>query len=188
LTKGVFLVDAAGRILFANKAAETLLRTEGSLYSTTAGLFAQDPTAQQALRRLILGCAHPCGDGLPGGTFELSRGTAQAPLHIEVLPFRAEVLPFDTGWLGLEPPVAMLLIGDPEEGYHRQEERLRRRFGLTSAEADVALEIVKGNGCTAAAARLGIGNATVRTHLLRIFEKTGVHRQAELVHLLLNSQ
>jgi DNA-binding CsgD family transcriptional regulator len=35
------------------------------------------------------------------------------------------------------------------------------------------------------AERLGISFATARTHLSRIFEKTGVHRQAELVRLVL---
>ncbi|HLW26409.1 MAG TPA: helix-turn-helix transcriptional regulator, partial [Kiloniellales bacterium] len=59
-------------------------------------------------------------------------------------------------------------------------------FGLTAAEAELALEIMRGDGREAAAARLGITVATVRTHLLHIFEKTGVHRQAELVRLLLD--
>jgi DNA-binding CsgD family transcriptional regulator len=65
---------------------------------------------------------------------------------------------------------------------------LRREFGLTAAEADVALEITKGDGRDATAARLGIGVATVRTHLVRIFEKTGVGRQAELVRLVLRGE
>ncbi|TIX97438.1 MAG: LuxR family transcriptional regulator, partial [Mesorhizobium sp.] len=44
-------------------------------------------------------------------------------------------------------------------------ERLRLRFGLTRAETDVALEILKGDGRTAAAARLCIAPTTVRAHL-----------------------
>jgi DNA-binding CsgD family transcriptional regulator len=52
------------------------------------------------------------------------------------------------------------------------------------AEAALALEIVKGDGRDAAAARLGISLSTARTHLSRIFEKTGAGRQAELVVLL----
>ncbi|WP_416067332.1 response regulator transcription factor [Rhizobium sp. ZK1] len=64
-------------------------------------------------------------------------------------------------------------------------EFLRARFGLTKAEADVALEILKGDGRTAAAARLGITPATVRAHLSHIFAKIGVRRQAELVRRLM---
>lgn len=42
-----------------------------------------------------------------------------------------------------------------------------------------------GTGIQAAADRLQISRSTGRTHLARIFEKTGTHRQAELVHLML---
>jgi len=62
---------------------------------------------------------------------------------------------------------------------------LRERFGLTAAEAALALEIVKGDGRQAAAGRLGITVGTARSHLTRIFDKTGVRHQAELVRLLL---
>jgi DNA-binding CsgD family transcriptional regulator len=64
---------------------------------------------------------------------------------------------------------------------------LRRRFGLTSAEAAFAAEILKGDGRRAAARRCGIAEETAKTHLSRIFEKTGAHRQAELVRLLLGA-
>lgn len=64
---------------------------------------------------------------------------------------------------------------------------LRQRFGLTRAEAILALEICKGDGREAAARRCGISVSTAHTHLNRIFSKTGTRRQAELVHLLFTS-
>jgi DNA-binding CsgD family transcriptional regulator len=42
-------------------------------------------------------------------------------------------------------------------------------------------EIVGGKGLVATAARLGVSQATVRTHMKRIFEKTDTHRQGELI-------
>ena len=48
-----------------------------------------------------------------------------------------------------------------------------------------ALEIVKGRGRRATAERLGITDGTARSHLSKIFDKTGVSRQAELVRLVL---
>jgi DNA-binding CsgD family transcriptional regulator len=73
----------------------------------------------------------------------------------------------------------------PEPGVRAQHEALRRRYGLTRAEAAFALEIVKGGGRRATAERLGITDGTARSHLSKIFDKTGVSRQAELVRLLL---
>ena len=58
-------------------------------------------------------------------------------------------------------------------------------FGFTPAEAVFALEIIKGDGRQATADRLGITVGTARSHLSRIFDKTGVRHQAELVRLLL---
>jgi DNA-binding CsgD family transcriptional regulator len=58
------------------------------------------------------------------------------------------------------------------------------RHGLTRSEAAVALEVAKGDGRAAAAARLGIRDNTVRTHLSSIFHKLDINRQAQLVRLI----
>ena len=62
------------------------------------------------------------------------------------------------------------------------------QFGLTAAEAAFTCEIVQGNGLRECASKIGISEATARTHLRRIFEKTGAKRQAELVRLVLASR
>ena len=64
-------------------------------------------------------------------------------------------------------------------------DRLRRLYGLTRAEAHVALAVLRGDGLQAAADALGVTLATVKTHLQHVFGKTGTQRQAELVNLLL---
>lgn len=63
---------------------------------------------------------------------------------------------------------------------------LQSRYGLTPAEARLAIEIVRGNGRAAAARSCGVSMTTARTHLSRIFRKTGTHRQAELVRVMLS--
>lgn len=72
---------------------------------------------------------------------------------------------------------------DPQTEQERRKWLLGRRFGLTPTEAAFALEIAKGDGKAATAKRRGISYSTAHTHLTRIFEKTGTHRQAELVRL-----
>lgn len=63
-------------------------------------------------------------------------------------------------------------------------ELLEGLFDLTPAEAAVAQGIGLGRTVEEIAAAQGAARETVRTHLRHIFAKTGVHRQAELVHLL----
>jgi DNA-binding CsgD family transcriptional regulator len=58
---------------------------------------------------------------------------------------------------------------------------LRCHFGLTPAEARLALHLVAGETLRSAEAKLSISYETARTHLKNIFGKTGTCRQAELV-------
>lgn len=56
-------------------------------------------------------------------------------------------------------------------------------FQLTRAEQRVFEQIAAGRSIDDASATLGVATSTIRTHLLRIFAKTGMGRQAELVAL-----
>lgn len=186
LHAGVILVDAAGRVLFANRIAEAILAGGGGLGIDREGIRACSQGATRVLRRLIAGCTDiAIVNGGPGGSVEIPCGEGRSPLRVTVAPFRVDVEQGDTAWLGAARPVAILMTTDPEREQRLRKENLRHQFGLTPAEADVAFEILKGDGRDAAASRLGISVATVRAHLSHIFEKTGVHRQAELVGLLM---
>jgi DNA-binding CsgD family transcriptional regulator len=61
---------------------------------------------------------------------------------------------------------------------------LRRAFSLTAAEARLAAVIATGVSPEEAAERLEIARETARKQLKSVFEKTGAHRQGELVALL----
>jgi DNA-binding CsgD family transcriptional regulator len=57
-------------------------------------------------------------------------------------------------------------------------------YGLTQAEARVALAASSGASIPETATRLNISPNTVKTHLQRVFAKTGANRQAELARLI----
>ena len=92
------------------------------------------------------------------------------------------------GWIDIARPRAILFIADPEAKANVRRQWLREDFGLTPAEAAVAVEVLEADGLQAAAGRLGISLATAHTHLAHVFDKTSTRRQAELVRLLLQSQ
>ena len=57
-------------------------------------------------------------------------------------------------------------------------------FKLTPAELRVLLAIVELGSVSEVAAAFGLGDATIRTHVSHVFEKTGAKRQADLVKLV----
>jgi hypothetical protein len=57
-------------------------------------------------------------------------------------------------------------------------------FGLTAAEATLALALRKHGDTVHAAAAIGIAEATARTRLQVVFEKTATRRQADLMLLV----
>ena len=63
-------------------------------------------------------------------------------------------------------------------------EVIARTYQLTPGELRVLMAIVQVGGAAEAAETLGVGEATVRTHLQRLFAKTGASRQADLVKLV----
>jgi len=63
-------------------------------------------------------------------------------------------------------------------------ETIAGMFKLTSAEMRVLMMIVQIGGVPEVAPVLGISESTVKTHLQRIFAKTGAARQADLVKLV----
>jgi DNA-binding CsgD family transcriptional regulator len=182
LHQGVLLVDADARVVFVNSASERMLRAGGGLILGRDGLRAETPAETRLLRRVIGNCAEPRDElGGADGRLRLSR-EHRAPLTVLVIPHRARL-----SWIDLLRPRAIVFITDPEEAAVVRCEGLRQDFGLTPAEAGFTREILKADGLQAAADRLGISLTTARTHLARVFDKTGTHRQAELVRLILQT-
>jgi DNA-binding CsgD family transcriptional regulator len=58
-------------------------------------------------------------------------------------------------------------------------------FELTPAETRIAIALAQGDDLAAIAQALHLSLATVRSQLKAIFAKSGVHRQADLVQLLI---
>ena len=63
-------------------------------------------------------------------------------------------------------------------------ETIARLYNLTPTELRVLLAVVEVGGVPEVAEALGIGEATVKTHLHRLFGKTDTARQADLVKLV----
>jgi len=180
LSQGAIVVDSEARVLFANREAERLTGPLGCLRIEVGVLQARSAPLSAKLKALIAGCAAP-RENEAGGALRLPCERDGRTMSALVMPLRSESPAFFLS----RRPVAIVFVSDPDRIPASFEAQLRRRFGLTKAEAAFALEIAKGDGIQASADRRGVSRSTARTHLAHIFEKTDTRRQAELVRLLM---
>jgi DNA-binding CsgD family transcriptional regulator len=85
------------------------------------------------------------------------------------------------------PPrrVALLMVVSAGAEPAPTAEMLRERYGCTPAEARLAIRIASGEKLRVAAAAMGITYGTARIYLKTVFDKVGVHSQAQLVSRVL---
>ena len=172
LGRGLFIVTASGLVLFANETAEKLLG--GGLCLHQRRLSAREPAESESLRRLIaVAVAGKTGGGV------IVTCTAGIPLLVIVVPVRADRFQAVGG-----QPGAMVLTRRLGGTAGRPLDAFSSHYGLTPAETRVAQELLVGDGIGGVAKRLKISEATARTHRIRIFQKTHVRRQAELVRVI----
>lgn len=175
----MIVADDKGRVRLANAAAERLLRLDRGLGVHGGRLAAGSPDSSRTLDRLIGEATR--GDGArQGGAMRLPPTAIGQALALRVLPLGVGALPA----LG-RPGLAAIAITDPDAELQAPQDALKEIFGLTAAEARLASAVFDGLSLSEAADRFGVSINTVRFQLARVFDKTGVTRQAELVKLMM---
>jgi DNA-binding CsgD family transcriptional regulator len=82
------------------------------------------------------------------------------------------------------PNWALLVLIDPGEPVRLDDGVVRKLFGLTTAESNLAVRLARGERVQAIAHARGVGVGTVRTQLRTVFRKTRTKSQASLILLL----
>jgi len=180
---GVMLVDIDGKVLMSNAEADSILRSTGALTTFHQRLACASPSDTQRLRNALRMVAKRAPVVTGAVDISISRGVDRRPLMLQVLPVTSS-----PGWggFGAGGAVATVFIIDPEKPAVRTT-AIADTYGLTAAEGRVLDQVLSCRGLPHAAATLGVTLATARTHLQRIFAKTGTNNQAELVSLVFAS-
>lgn len=179
LPNGFILLGEAGRIIAMNRQAEDLLARQDGLSLCHGGrLVAARLEETNALQQMIAGALnlrHAKGEvtSESGGAMAVSQRLGR-PLQVLVSP-----LPW-RGRLSGAGLVA-LLIHDPETRAATPADRVRALYGLTAAEARLAVALAEGESLKSYAETGGITLETARSRLKQVMGKMDVHRQAELV-------
>jgi DNA-binding CsgD family transcriptional regulator len=180
---GVVFVDEHRNRLGANRHAQEMLLAGDGLVARGDTVRAAIAAESAELDRLLSGALNHAGGRTPsaGGPLSITRPSGAHPLSVLVVPLRTR-----PESLGVRRPAAAIFVGDPDIRLDSSnEQHLRELYALTPGEARLAARLAQGKSIEEAAAAIGITVNTARAYLKRIYGKTGVRRQPELVRLLL---
>jgi DNA-binding CsgD family transcriptional regulator len=85
---------------------------------------------------------------------------------------------------GFQDAATILFLHDPTRRIELPVAWMMDAYGLTLAEARAALSASSGMTVEGMARQLDLSPNTIKTHLRRVFAKTGTRRQAELTRLV----
>ncbi|MBV6424003.1 MAG: hypothetical protein NAOJABEB_01813 [Steroidobacteraceae bacterium] len=180
---GTVIFDEKGAIMRTNRIADEVLAEKDGIRISQGRLHAEFPAEDRKLQRLIKAAlAQPGAAPVVPQPMSVTRVSGRASLGVLVRPVPPGEWPDDR-----HRPTAVAFIRDPGRKSQLSLEMVRHLFGLTGAEAALALLLANGYTLDEAAVELKIRKNTIRAHLRSIFAKTGVRRQTTLIHLLLNS-
>lgn len=174
----LLVVDAAGSVRMMNSSAERLLGAGRGLAVIAGRLTAAQSDAARRLDSLL--AAATAAEGAHAGDISICLPGHRFPLAVRVAPAPVRHSP-----VFAQPRSALVSVTDLETNVASPERQLRELFGLTPSEARVATAIFEGMSMREASEVLEVAHNTVRVQLARVYEKTGVTRQAELVKMMM---
>jgi DNA-binding CsgD family transcriptional regulator/PAS domain-containing protein len=181
LSAGMFLVDGRGHIIHANVAGRLILGADDFLRSIRGQLVAGDAQVNQTLREIFA---------------IAEQGNAALGVKHIALPltahdggrYVAHMLPLTSGArrsAGItHAAIAAVFVRKAALETQSPAEVIGRTFRLTPMELRVLIAVVEVGGVPEVATALGVAETTIKTHVSRLFEKTGAGRQADLVKLV----
>lgn len=188
----IVLLGDRGQVLFANDAAMHLLaardglglRSSGRADSGLGMLQASRPSDQALLECEIREAiaADPMRSSHFSHGLKLHRPSGRGAMVLQLSPLSERS--------GLAPTNrhahVIGFVTDPSQRIVLDAAMLDALYQITPTEARLAGELLMGDTLPAIAERVGVSASTLKTHLKSLFAKTGTHRQAELVKLLMS--
>lgn len=189
IQSGVILTDSSGRVFVMNEAARSIVdRADGLRLGRGKVLTAAAREDSARLQRLIATAAALATSGAKTSRVEadpaangcsVSRPSGGRPLTLLVAPLRT------TSFMDLpvRPETASVIIfaSDPDQELAIPGRLIAEVHGLTPSEAELVSLLLAAHNLRSAAAVLRISMNTAKTLLQRCFERTGTHRQTELL-------
>jgi len=182
---GLVVCNVFGQLLVANQNAEQFLASRDGLELNSERVLCAVRPCHPPVEELVQRAASAVLDreiANKDAALAVPRAANKRPLTLLIRSVTNRSKAVNSG-----QPAALVLILDSSVPVQAIVVELQQLYGLTSTEARLANLLMEGEALDDCCDRLGICRSTGCTHLKRIFKKTGVRRQSELVTLLLKS-
>ncbi|WP_108261794.1 helix-turn-helix transcriptional regulator [Mangrovicoccus ximenensis] len=172
----LLVVDAARRLIHANRSGEEALHDSPQLMLSFGKLAAHDPADRGRLNTVFdslargIGASAALGTAGPWGTWLLASPLPEARAAALGYPQRERL--------------SLIVLRDGRGPAAADGSLLRSLFDLSPAEAELALALGRGLTLAQFSAARRVSLNTARTQLKALFAKTGAARQAELARML----
>lgn len=177
LSTAICLLDAEGRVVHANAACRQLFADADLFAMVGDRIVARNTQADKIFR----GLSEIAGDAGTdsAGRRQINLVTSSDGRHYLLHAFALK----REGHVPRDMAATVLFVQRASMVASLVPDAIAAAFRLTPSELRVLMAIVEIGGVPDIAARLGVAETTVKTHLGRLFEKTGAGRQADLVKI-----
>ena len=182
LAIGTVILDGRGRVIDTNRAARETIKVTRAMALVDDRLVLKKPDDNIRLARAVKQAI--VARKTPNTFVEALRITSQTEPDLGLL---VKSMPLTDRYQADVSPSVIIYVGDSAQRNLAQEGFIAQLFGLTPTEAFLATLLANGFTLAEAAAKLGVTENTIRGYAKKIFAKTGVSRQADLVRLILKS-
>jgi DNA-binding CsgD family transcriptional regulator len=173
---GSVILDPEHKVVFVNEIARRIAESRDGFEFADNRIRIHDTDARHRFQAMLDG-----DEALLPRSLNLDRAGGKHSLQLQLVNIAAPAQP------PRERAMRAVFITDPDSVDHLQVGALRAIFGFTDSEAQVAEALVHGSSVTEIARQRRVSADAVRFHLKNMYQKTGTHRQAELVQLILKN-
>jgi DNA-binding CsgD family transcriptional regulator len=182
---GLALCRVSTEVIVKNRTADDILQNADALQLSTTGNLCTTRPCEPCLSALFETVAHALEKGdtaRQDAALSLRRKSRRRSLTLYVRAIQSP------GKESVTPNITVLVMMlDSTIPVKARESDLYHLYGLTPTEARLSNLLMEGKTLEECCVELEIRHSTACSHLKRLFKKTGVHRQSQLVSLLLKS-
>lgn len=191
LSFGSIVLDGRGRILDTNGVAAGLIEKYAEMAVADGKLAVADAAANAELQTAIAAAIAIRKRQSKENYVELVRMRTKCGA---LLGFLIMPTPLFTLYQGEDTPNVVLYVCDLDQHIVDRSDRQRKAellvaklFKLTRSEAKLAVLLADGQTMSEAAMEMGIAEGSARNYSKRIYEKTDIKRQSDLIRLIYKS-